>query len=90
MDLLPSLTCSSLPLGTKGKLYSVFVSNPMLHGSQTWRVKENDMIGSKEITQGWSGRCTMLEQSMKSMRVRLQSRLLRFYHIKRMDKCLTY
>ena len=41
---MPFSASGGLPLGTKGKLLSTWVDSIMLHGSETWPVKEEDVV----------------------------------------------
>ena len=43
-DLVPLLASRILPLGAKGKLYSTCAGSVMLYASETWSVKEQDVI----------------------------------------------
>ena len=43
-DLVPLLPSRGLPLGTKGRFYPECVCSIMLFESETWPVKEEDMI----------------------------------------------
>ena len=43
-DSLPLVASRGLPLGAKGRLYSACVHSVMLYGSETWPVKEEDVI----------------------------------------------
>ena len=41
---MPLLASRVLPLGAKGRLYSGCVLSIMLYGSETWPIKEKDVI----------------------------------------------
>ena len=41
---MPLLASRYLPLGAKGRLYSVGVRSAALHGSETWPIQEEDVI----------------------------------------------
>ena len=42
-DLVP-LLASGLPLGSKGRLHSTYVRSATINGSESWPVKEEDLI----------------------------------------------
>ena len=47
-NLVPLLANRSLPLGAKVRLYSAYVSNIMLYGSEIWSAKEEGVIGRND------------------------------------------
>ena len=48
-DLLHFLTNTRLSLGTKGRLHFIYISSVVLHGSNTWPIKEDDVIRLEKI-----------------------------------------
>ena len=44
---MPLLACRGLPLGTKCRFYYACVRSVMLYDSETWPVKEEDVIKLK-------------------------------------------
>ena len=43
-DFLPVLTCRSFSLRLKGRVYQACVRSIMLYGSETWAMKEADLL----------------------------------------------
>ena len=41
---MPLLASRGFPLEAKGRLYSAYVQSVMLYGSETWPVKEENVI----------------------------------------------
>ena len=47
---MPLSAITDLSLGAKSRLYSAYIHNVMLHGRETWPVKEEDVIRKKSWT----------------------------------------
>ena len=50
--LLLLLVSRGLPLGARGRLYYACICSMMLYGSDTWPVKDEDVIDYTEMMQG--------------------------------------
>ena len=99
-ELLPLLTGKSLPLLTKGTVYEACVRRVMLHGSETWQLKEEDLKrlerNDNRMTRWMCG--VTLHQKIPSSEIRSRLKLLSiresvklrrlewFGHVERMDE----
>ena len=59
--LVRLLASRGFPLGVKGRLYFAYVRSFMLYESETWPVKEEDVVRLGGVMQGWLVGCATLD-----------------------------
>jgi len=94
------LTGRTFPLRTKGRLYQACVRSVMLYGSETWPVKEEDVVRLERndmrmirwmcgvsLSDRHSSQALRARLGLASIRESLQSRRLRWFgHVERMGE----
>ena len=52
-QLVPLLTNKDISLITRGRLYSSCVNSSMLHGSETWPVRKENVVALQRAEMRW-------------------------------------